>query len=40
MGKGSGNCDRPGISLGVTDNTEPKAALSMDVAEIDTTLEL
>jgi hypothetical protein len=40
MGKGSGDCDRHGISLAVTDSTEPKATLSMNVVEIDTTLEI
>jgi hypothetical protein len=40
MGKGSGTCDRPGIALGVSDDTETKAILNMDVAEVNTTLEL
>jgi hypothetical protein len=40
MGKGSGNCDRPAVSLEAADDTEPKAILNMNVAEINTTLEL
>jgi hypothetical protein len=43
MGKGSGACDRPGISLVITDSAKTELNLSGDVAsasEINTTLEL
>jgi hypothetical protein len=38
MGKGSGNCGRPEISLAVTDGTETDSTLSGEVAGINTTL--
>jgi hypothetical protein len=43
MGKGSGNCDRPGIPLRASDNTKTELNLDegvISVSEIDTTLEL
>jgi hypothetical protein len=40
MGKGSGTCDRPGISLGTFDSAETESVVSGGIAEINTTLEL
>jgi hypothetical protein len=40
MGKGSGTCDRPGISLEVTDSAKTELNLSMDAVEINTALKL
>jgi hypothetical protein len=43
MGKGSGACDRPGISLGIFDGAETESTLNggaAPVSEINTTLEI
>jgi DUF438 domain-containing protein len=38
MGKGSGTCDRQGISLEASDNASPELNLSGNIAGINTTL--
>jgi hypothetical protein len=40
MGKRSGTCDRPGISLEASDGTETESVLSGEVAGINTTLRI
>jgi hypothetical protein len=40
MGKGSGTCARPGISLAVTDGTETDSTLSGEVAGVNTAIKM